>query len=788
MKKIILNIFCFCFSISNLMAQGDSIIVYGCNDPHAINYNPDCNKNDGSCICDSNSNIVYGATNFLPSDGFINGTGYATKIFNALTNDALQSIQFIFDTISDLKIQNFGCQNKCLKFEQSFTDDNALYYIDDLEAKRNFIIIENDTTEFSIEYPKVTYYFYGGSDTTIECVGCKDPKAINYNLNAIIQDNSCICDTSSRNIKLTVPSDPVDLTPFVNLSILKTDSSVILPIDTSQIPLPASYQTRLVFDYGCQNECLKVVKTFNDDYLDEIFRMTPFTVRYSSRLVKNDTDTIFATIQTPIFEIPFFSGTNENFSCFGCTDSTSLNFKETAIYDDGSCICENGNAVLILENDYKSFPIYNYYTNVFEGIAYGYNNNNFSILRNDSSSIQKKNDYILVHSKIIDYGCLEDCAIFQLKYPNHDVTDSLEWQSINNYPIGDFSNRVYLRVNNQIPISTNWYDIAVDPDGILSYIIENNDSSDSENCNFIIGCLDSNAVNNDTIVSFIDNSFCYYYPGCDLVFAENFDPLVDHNDGSCEVIGCLDSLAINNYDYITQNDGICTYGLGCLDSTADNYNAFALGDNNLCFYYSDSIANVLIGVRAFGNSMFGWNLINNEDSVIYFDVTPLTYTNQNNLQIYKISLPLGCYTLNFTDYNRYDVQYANYYFNVKVGEDYIYPGEYHSSYYNSDYFLSKSFCVNTLETAINEFNQIVNMPRVVVYPNPSTGELLISNIYKDELLKVEIVDITGNLVYQNNRVENNTILKLDYLSNGLYSVKLQNKSNHTKLFKWAISK
>lgn len=615
--------------------------------------------------------------------------------------------------------------------------------------------------------------------------GCNDPLAVNFNPNANQNDGTCICGLNERNIKLTVPSDPYSLTPFVNLSIIKLDSTIIQPFDTLYIELPLSYQVRLVFDYGCQNECLKVVRTFNENYLDEIFRIAPQTVRYSARLVFNDVDTTFATVQTPIFEIPFFSGTDSSLSCFGCTDSTSPNYKQTAIYDDGNCICENGNAVSILENDYQSFPVYNYWNNTFEEIYYFYNNNHFRLFRNDNSIIPKKKDYILVHSRIIDYGCINDCALFQLRYSDGDITDSIGWQSINNYPAGDFSNRVYLKVNNQVPISTNWYDYATDPDGILSYIIENIDSSESESCNFIMGCLDSNAFNYDTTVTFIDNSGCYYHPGCNLVFAENYDPLVDYNDGSCQVIGCIDSLSLNNFNFITIDDGVCSDGLGCLDSLADNYNAYAIANNDLCFYYFDSLSNVDIGVRAYGNPMFGWNLINNTDSTLLFDITPLTYTNETNIQYYKIQLPLGCYTLNFRDYNKFDIAFSSYYFNIKVGGEYVNTGEYHNSYFNNDFSLSYSFCVNTLETS--SLAMKVQEDKINIFPNPSKGEL---NILTDQVngLQMEIFDSTGKQVYKEKDIQNNTMLHLNSLKDGLYSIKFQNNVNKIKLFKWMVSK
>ena len=71
--------------------------------------------------------------------------------------------------------------------------------------------------------------------------------------------------------------------------------------------------------------------------------------------------------------------------------------------------------------------------------------------------------------------------------------------------------------------------------------------------------------------------------GCLDTEAINYDPLVTVDDGSCQyhIDGCMDPLAIN-YDIdatIQTNTAACAYELGCTDPTASNYNPGAVFEN-----------------------------------------------------------------------------------------------------------------------------------------------------------------------------------------------------------------
>jgi len=94
----------------------------------------------------------------------------------------------------------------------------------------------------------------------------------------------------------------------------------------------------------------------------------------------------------------------------------------------------------------------------------------------------------------------------------------------------------------------------------------------------VFGCLDSLAVNYNSLANTSDNS-CYYTPGCtNSSYLEYYTQgfVADYNDGSCltqAVWGCTDSLAFN-YDVTANidNGGCVPVIMGCMQALAFNYN------------------------------------------------------------------------------------------------------------------------------------------------------------------------------------------------------------------------
>jgi Secretion system C-terminal sorting domain len=73
-----------------------------------------------------------------------------------------------------------------------------------------------------------------------------------------------------------------------------------------------------------------------------------------------------------------------------------------------------------------------------------------------------------------------------------------------------------------------------------------------------------------------------------------------------------------------------------------------------------------------------------------------------------------------------------------------------------------------------------------IHPNPSKGELIFNTI-EEEVLKLEMYDATGKLIYENKEVKDQTMIDFSALKSGLYSVILRNVNGYNA-FKWVISK
>ena len=97
----------------------------------------------------------------------------------------------------------------------------------------------------------------------------------------------------------------------------------------------------------------------------------------------------------------------------------------------------------------------------------------------------------------------------------------------------------------------------------------------------VFGCLDSLAVNYDSLANTTDNS-CYYMPGCtNSSYLEYYTQgfVADYNNGSCvtpAIWGCTDSAAFN-YDPAANidNGGCVPVVIGCMIPGSFNYNAQA---------------------------------------------------------------------------------------------------------------------------------------------------------------------------------------------------------------------
>lgn len=82
-------------------------------------------------------------------------------------------------------------------------------------------------------------------------------------------------------------------------------------------------------------------------------------------------------------------------------------------------------------------------------------------------------------------------------------------------------------------------------------------------------------------------------------------------------------------------------------------------------------------------------------------------------------------------------------------------------------------------TGLNEITKAGN--NVKVYPNPTAGEFTIE-LANSSVKTLEVIDLTGRVVYSTATVTNKSKVNLSSLSNGIYYVKIQT-NNSTEVVK-----
>jgi hypothetical protein len=134
-------------------------------------------------------------------------------------------------------------------------------------------------------------------------------------------------------------------------------------------------------------------------------------------------------------------------------------------------------------------------------------------------------------------------------------------------------------------------------------------------CAAILGCMDTTACNfNPSATS--DDGSCLTVYGCNDTTAFNYDATATCDDGSCIpfIYGCDDFTAANYDANVNTNDGSCVYGVyGCTDTAACNYDALATIDDGTCYTASpgqDCAGNCLAGTSPVVYTAGGWSYEN----------------------------------------------------------------------------------------------------------------------------------------------------------------------------------
>ena len=473
-----------------------------------------------------------------------------------------------------------GCTNPtaCNYDAEASTDDGSCYFpdfvfvdgcdgdcVNDLDADGICDQFDNCISLDACNYADAANEFCDYSS----CLGCMDPLACNYNVDATEDDGSCLeldecgicggngvaegaCDCQGNLPEDFYNCDGTCLNDY-DLDGVCDEEEVLGCVDEAA----CNFSSLATDDDGtclfldvcgicggdgttCEEECS------NQD--DEVAALGGC----SNAVLLLGCETLWNG--TPLNEIcpetcqscPCESDFNENGVCdenevFGCTYPTACNFNALATTDDGSCL----------------YPVPGYDCSG-EGTIVGCMDDASCSFSSSATS----NDPTLCYYPLPGYDCDGNCL--------NDTDDDGLCDEEESSGCTDYT-------------ACNYDAAATDDDGSCLYPVAGYDCSGEGT---IVGCMDDASCSFSSSATSNDPTLCYYpLPGydCDGNCLNDTD-----DDGICdefEVVGCSDPEAMNYNDMATDDDGSCQFAqLGCTYTVACNYSAEADSDDGSCVF------------------------------------------------------------------------------------------------------------------------------------------------------------------------------------------------------------
>jgi hypothetical protein len=519
----------------------NSLIVEGCTDPTAFNYDASANTDDGSCIavvngcmdptaCNYNSaaNVDDASCNYAFANADCSGaclTGYTADVIGAcvaIVNGCTDPTAFNYDASANTD------DGSCSAVVNGCMDPTAFNY--DASANTDdgscSAVVNGCTDPTAFNYDASANADDGSCIAAVH--GCTDPTALNYDASANTDDGSCtdplaIGDTYQGGIVFYLDGNgggliaaPTDQSTGAEwgcfgTSISGADGTAIGTGAQNTIDIEAGCTTVGTAADICANLTLGGYSDWFLPSKDELNAMY-LNIGQGNTLGLGNVGGFFGNIyyrsssETSAHGawVQFFdggyqisnSGKAYNFrvravrimNLYGCTDPTAFNYDASVFIDDGSCIA-----------------VVNGCTN--------------SLAINYDASANTDDGSCLVN------GCTD-------------------------------------------PTACNYNSAANVDDASCSYAVSNADCSGA--------CLTGYTTDGTGACVAVVN-------GCTDPTAFNYNASANTDDGSCIVNGCTDPTAFNYDASATTDDGSCVAVVnGCTDPTAFNYDASANTDDGSC--------------------------------------------------------------------------------------------------------------------------------------------------------------------------------------------------------------
>ena len=546
-----------CFGICLLDTDSDGVCdeneIFGCTNDSACNYNSLATEDDGSCLIDYQPYTL--ALYDTYGDGWFNNSG-STHILSVngviygdnFTNGTSASYQGGFQTTYDICLN----PNECNVFE--FTSTGLWSYEcswELLDGTNNSVLQSSNFDNPSSATPIILVEYFGS-----ECYGCMDVNACNYNINAIVDDNSCY------NNDLCCGCDD-----------------------------PAAS-----FGYNCNGLCLS--DTDNDGICDE-FEVAGCTDETACNFDESATDDDGTCYNNDLGcgcdePAPNFGydcnglclsdidndGVCDEFEISGCTDSNAPNYNYEATDDNGSC--DYGPWGEVVSSDCIMTMIFPSDMNISNG------NEMFS-----SAWIAVMDD---------------DGNIYGTVYWSSGESSSIE-------VVGSYSGENGFSSNEEL----NWIIYTDDYQNNDPYFpsVDFISGSGLFSCNSvslvseitieIFGCTDESAINYEVDANTDDGSCIALVEGCTDEFAGNYNPEANSDDGSCVAVvyGCTDPSAENFNNAANTDDGSCLISPWDENETTDCNMTILIPEGAIITIEGEAVNEAWIGVTNSNGDVVG---------------------------------------------------------------------------------------------------------------------------------------------------------------------------------------
>jgi len=318
-----------------------NVLIYGCTDPAAINFNPEANTSDGSCEyleCENNEVIV-----LINTENW--GYEISWNIRNEEGNEVAGSGDYPnYSTITELACLEDGC----------YTFEMFDSYGDGWNGG-SFTILLGDTALASgtledEEFGSISFGVNAEGCVEEDVFGCTDPSAVNFNPNATVEDGSCTYECTDVSVGFDFTAGSPNSDNFMVWTLY--DESLQTPIDTGVFNGWADF-VGLCLEDGCYTF---VIGNIPSEW-EGIYNVLAGNEFVSFGEFSGDTSSVEFTFGVNT------DGCGEIEEFPGCTDPEALNYNPQATIDDGSC--DYSCTDISLGFDFDTYPNDSSYANMY---------------------------------------------------------------------------------------------------------------------------------------------------------------------------------------------------------------------------------------------------------------------------------------------------------------------------------------------------------------------------------------------------------------------------------------